>query len=94
MSNPACTFDEHDPAAIAAFWGNGRYLRPRGQRSVQPPTGVATMAVTLRLSPKVVEYFKATGDGWPERMSDALAKCVDQRRAPSKGSITAGRIPE
>lgn len=94
MSNPACTFDEHDPATIAAFWGNGRYLRPGGQRSVQPHTGVAKVAVTLRLNAEIVEYFKATGDGWPERMSGVLANCVEQQRASSKGSITAGRIPE
>jgi len=78
MNNPARALDEHDAATIAAFWGNGRYLRSRGQRSVQPPTGVAPMAVTLRLSPKVVEYFKATGDGWQERMSVVLANCVEQ----------------
>lgn len=84
MNNPAHALDEHDAATIAAFWGNGRYLRSRDPRSVQPPTGVATMAVTLRLSPKVVDYFKATGDGWQERMSVVLANCVEQRCALPK----------
>ena len=42
-------------------------LRPR--RPQKSPTKVAT---TIRLSPDVMEAFKATGAGWQTRMDAAL----------------------
>ena len=42
-------------------------LRPRGPQ--KSPTKVAT---TIRLSPDVMEAFKATGAGWQTRMDAAL----------------------
>ncbi|MFI4940140.1 MAG: BrnA antitoxin family protein [Burkholderiales bacterium] len=49
-----------------------------GQRGPQKrPTKVA---VTVRYSPEVVEYFNATGDGWQTRMNDALRDYVAHRR--------------
>ena len=44
--------------------------RKVGQRGPQKqPTKIA---VTLRYSPEVVKYFKATGKGWQSRMDEAL----------------------
>jgi uncharacterized protein (DUF4415 family) len=34
-------------------------------------------AVSIRLSPDVLAYFKAKGDGWQTRINDALAIFVD-----------------
>lgn len=42
-------------------------MRPRGPQ--KSPTKVAT---TIRLSPDVMEAFKATGAGWQTRMDAAL----------------------
>jgi uncharacterized protein (DUF4415 family) len=32
--------------------------------------------VSVRYSPKVIEYFRATGDGWQSRMDEILLKYV------------------
>jgi uncharacterized protein (DUF4415 family) len=37
--------------------------------------------LSLRISPDVVEFFRATGDGWQTRMDDALREWVDQHKA-------------
>lgn len=42
-------------------------MRPRGPQKA--PTKVAT---TIRLSPDVVQAFKASGDGWQTRVDSAL----------------------
>lgn len=45
-----------------------------GQRGPQKqPTKVS---VTLRYSPEVVDYFKATGAGWQTRMDEALKEWI------------------
>jgi uncharacterized protein (DUF4415 family) len=48
--------------------------RKVGQRGVQKkPTKVA---VTLRYSREVMDYFKATGAGWQVRVDDALKEWI------------------
>ena len=37
-------------------------------------------AVSIRLSPDVLAYFRATGEGWQTRMDEALRKMVKARR--------------
>lgn len=36
--------------------------------------------VTIRLSPEVTAYFRATGKGWQTRLDDALKEYVHARR--------------
>ena len=48
-------------------------IRRRGPQKT--PTKVAT---TIRLSPEVVEFFRATGDGWQSRVDGALREYVAQ----------------
>lgn len=77
-NDPECPYDPNDPAAVAAFWAKGKVRLP-GQRGPQKrPTKVA---VTVRYSPEVVAYFKATGEGWQTRMNDVLREYVEQHRA-------------
>ena len=48
--------------------------RKRGERGSQRhPTKIA---ITLRYSPEVVDYFKATGSGWQTRMDKALKEWI------------------
>ena len=48
--------------------------RKRGERGLQKhPTKIA---ITLRYSPEVVDYFKATGAGWQTRMDKALKEWI------------------
>ena len=78
VNDPECPYDPNDAAAVKAFWANGRVRLP-GQRGPQKqPTKVA---VTVRYSPEVVEYFRATGEGWQTRMNDALRAYVKRHRA-------------
>lgn len=78
VNDPECPYDPNDAAAVAAFWAKGNVRLP-GQRGQQKrPTKVP---VTVRYSPEVVEYFKATGEGWQTRMNDALREYVEQHRA-------------
>lgn len=71
--------DVNDAAAIRAFWGRGTF-RVTDQSDVQPPTRIAMVPITLRCRPEVVEYFKATGEGWQTRMNDALQEYIQRHR--------------
>lgn len=76
--DPQTPYDPNDAAAVAAFWAKGKVRLP-GQRGPQKkPTKVA---VTVRYSPEVVAYFKATGEGWQTRMNEALREYVELHRA-------------
>lgn len=48
-----------------------QFKKTRGQQKT--PTKVA---VSIRLSPEVISYFKAKGPGWQSRIDDALRKIV------------------
>jgi len=70
VNDPECPYDPNDADSVAAFWAKAQVRLP-GQRGPQKrPTKVA-----------VVEYFKATGEGWQTRMNDALRDYVEQHRA-------------
>ena len=51
-------------------------IRPVGR----PRATVTKERVTIRLSPRVTEYFRATGKGWQTRVDDALKEYVDAHR--------------
>jgi uncharacterized protein (DUF4415 family) len=53
-----------------------KQLRPVGR----PKAAVTKQPVSIRLSPEVVEYFKATGKGWQTRMDAVLKEYVDSQR--------------
>jgi uncharacterized protein (DUF4415 family) len=39
------------------------------------------LLVSVRYSPEVLSYFKATGYGWQTRMDEALREYVSQHKA-------------
>ena len=45
-----------------------------------PQKAPTKVRVSLRLSPEVVEYFRATGDGWQTRMDRELMKVVHKHK--------------
>jgi uncharacterized protein (DUF4415 family) len=51
-------------------------LRPMGR----PKAAVTKQPVSIRLSPEVVAYFKATGKGWQTRLDEVLKEYVDSHR--------------
>ena len=76
-----------DPDAVEAFWRNAvvtpgggvdatlAALR-RARGSGQKPRKTQ---LTVRYSPEVVAYFRATGKGWQARMDAALKEWIARR---------------
>lgn len=50
-----------------------RKLRPVGR----PKAEVTKERITIRLSPEVIEKFRATGSGWQTRMDKALREYIE-----------------
>ncbi|WP_455475723.1 BrnA antitoxin family protein [Bartonella sp. B17] len=48
--------------------------RKRGRPSIESPK----QAITLRLDPEVIAFFKKQGKNWRTRMSEALKKASDE----------------
>lgn len=48
--------------------------RPRSQNAKQ--------LISLRLSPQVLEHFRATGPGWHTRINDVLLRWVESQPKP------------
>lgn len=64
-------YDPNDPKAAKAWLKSARVTRHRGPQKT--PTKVA---VTVRYSRDVIEYFKSTGAGWQARMDEVLKQYV------------------
>ena len=66
--------------------------RRRGERG--PQVAPTKQLVSVRYSPEVLQFFKATGAGWQTRMNEALLEWVGKhsaRSAPAKsGSRKTG----
>ncbi len=54
------------PADVAAFF-------PKTRGPQKTPTKVA---LSIRLSPEIVEHYKATGPGWQARIDEVLKKAA------------------
>jgi uncharacterized protein (DUF4415 family) len=64
-----------DPDAIPftdAEWEAGKATRRMGR----PPAEVTKERISIRLSPEVVERFKADGPGWQTRIDAALKEWI------------------
>ena len=85
VNDPDCPYDPNDPKAVKAFWKNGVVVRGGGIAAVKvalaerrrpgqrgPGKRPPKEAINIRLSPEVVEAFRATGDGWQTRVDGAL----------------------
>ena len=79
-------YDPNDPAAVEAFW-NHAVVTPGGgveatlaalRRARGPSQTPRKLQLTVRYSPEVVAYFKATGKGWQGRMDAALKEWIAQ----------------
>lgn len=68
MSDPeARPFTDEEWVAVKPVRGRGR-----------PPQGVTKAPISIRLDVRVLDAFKATGEGWQTRMNDALTEWADQ----------------
>ncbi|WP_213878625.1 BrnA antitoxin family protein [Pseudomonas sp. dw_358] len=73
-------YDPNDEQAVAAFFAQATVVRRRGERG--PQKAPVKSRVTLRLSPEVVDYFKASGSGWQTRLDQALKEYVVEHPRP------------
>jgi uncharacterized protein (DUF4415 family) len=65
----------------ADIYEGGKLVR-RGR----PPIGERPkQAVKLRLSPNVLEHFRAGGAGWQTRINDTLEKAVEREKKRVRG---------
>jgi uncharacterized protein (DUF4415 family) len=69
---PELTDDYFERADVYVGETLVRRGRPKSERPKQ--------AVKLRLSPTVVEHFRASGAGWQTRINDALLKAVERAK--------------
>ncbi|MFP5391634.1 MAG: BrnA antitoxin family protein [Gammaproteobacteria bacterium] len=64
-----------DPDALPYTDEEWAKVKPRRGRPAQDITKVP---MSIRLDARVVDAFKATGDGWQTRMNDALLEYAQQ----------------
>jgi uncharacterized protein (DUF4415 family) len=58
----------------------GTLTRPRGR----PKKADAKVHIHIRLSPKVLGHFRATGPGWQTRIDEVLRRWVNRHRSKAQ----------
>src|SRR5450759_547264 len=78
---PEWTKEQFERAEIAV---GGKALRPAQgtltRRRGRPKKADAKVHIHIRLSPQVLGYFRAAGQGWQTRIDAVLQKWVSRRR--------------
>jgi uncharacterized protein (DUF4415 family) len=75
-------YDPNDAQATRAFFERADLIRGgkvvrRGKRG--PQKAPTKKLVSLRLSPEVIDHFKADGPGWQTRIDETLVKAIKKR---------------
>lgn len=70
-------YDPNDEAATEAYLSTAIVRRP-GQRG--PQKAPTKEMISIRLSREVLDYFRATGDGWQGRIDETLKKAIRRKR--------------
>jgi uncharacterized protein (DUF4415 family) len=83
-------YDPNDAKAVAAFWKGAVVTRGGGVAAVQsalaakrrpgqrgPGRRPPKVSINIRLSPEVLEAFKATGAGWQTKVDGALKEWLE-----------------
>lgn len=75
-------YDPNDAKATREWFAQADLIRKgtvvrRGKRG--PQKAPTKKLVSLRLSPEVIEHFKAQGPGWQTRIDRALAEAIKKR---------------
>ncbi|MSP42796.1 MAG: hypothetical protein EXR08_05440 [Alphaproteobacteria bacterium] len=65
---PELTEEWFDSAEI---WEGNKLIRPGRPRAAAPKE-----AISLRLDPDILAYFRAAGPGWQSRINEALRKAA------------------
>jgi uncharacterized protein (DUF4415 family) len=76
----------NDPDALPLTEEQMNRMAPLKTIRGRPRLANKKQLVSIRYSPEVLEYFRASGAGWQSRMDDVLKKYVDSRSSfDSKG---------
>lgn len=75
-------YDPNDAEATRAFFERANLIRGgkvirRGKRG--PQKAPTKKLVSLRLSPEVIDHFKAGGPGWQTRIDSTLLEAIKKR---------------
>lgn len=67
--------DDENPAMTDDAWKNA--VMKVGKRAIgRPVSDNPKVSTTLRLSPEVMDYFRATGKGWQTRVDAVLREYI------------------
>ncbi|WP_155774098.1 BrnA antitoxin family protein [Rhodovulum sp. MB263] len=67
-------FDDDLPDLSTPEW-RAKFAKAKPQRG-RPKAARTKVSTTIRLSPEVLEHFKAGGPGWQTRIDEALRKAA------------------
>ncbi|KPQ12653.1 MAG: protein of unknown function containing DUF4415 domain [Saliniramus fredricksonii] len=67
-------FDDGAPDLSAPEWQE-KFAKAKVQRG-RPKAARTKVSTTIRLSPEVLEHFRAGGPGWQSRIDETLRKAV------------------
>jgi uncharacterized protein (DUF4415 family) len=70
-------YDPNDEAVTKAFFAEAIVTRPNIRGPQKSPT---KRLISVRLSPEVVDHYKAQGPGWQTRIDEALKKSIAPKR--------------
>jgi uncharacterized protein (DUF4415 family) len=83
------------PELTDDFFEHGNlYVGARLIKRGRPRAEVRKVSTTLRLSPEVLQHFRASGPGWQTRIDEALRRVVARsgaRTVPAKKASAANR---
>jgi uncharacterized protein (DUF4415 family) len=71
-------YDPNDDEATEKWLSEAIITHGRGQRG--PQKAPTKRLVSLRLSPEVLEHFKATGPGWQTRIDQTLKSAIRKKK--------------
>lgn len=71
------TPDDDLPDMSTPYWTD-KISQAKVKRG-RPKSDATKVSTTIRLSPEVIEYFKADGAGWQSRIDEALRKVAGIR---------------
>ncbi|WP_375465415.1 BrnA antitoxin family protein [uncultured Methylobacterium sp.] len=89
-------YDELPGLTDAMMARADHYVGDRLVRRGRPPKAGAKVAVSIRLSPAALAYFRSGGPGWQTRIDDILCKVAEAEGAPVRDGdhcAGGGRVP-
>jgi uncharacterized protein (DUF4415 family) len=90
LDNPESTEEDFarakDPKDVLSADVLAQFGRKRG-----PQVAPKKIPVSIRLSPKVLDHFRAKGFGWQSKIDEALGKIADKEQAAPRRQAASRR---